>query len=150
MGPASTNIIFCNDHNEILLHLRDNKPIILYPNTWVLPGGYIEEGETPENRIVREMREELGVELERVSLFLAAQRSYGFEYPFWTRINLHLEEVRLTEGQAIQWFPFGQIEQMAPGYEDKAILKEFFRQRPAAVIRSSENPFTLHLYEVAR
>ena len=34
-----------------------------YPDTWDLPGGHIEEGETPENALVRELREELGISL---------------------------------------------------------------------------------------
>ena len=138
MGSTSTNIIIHNDKNEILLHLRDNKPTILYPNRWVLPGGYIEEGETPEQCIIREMIEELGVELTEVSLFLAAQRSYGFEYTFWVRANFRIEAVKLTEGQAIKWFTRDEIAHMELGYEDNAILEEFFKQKAVASIRFSE------------
>lgn len=137
MGPASTNIIICNNRNEILLHLRDNKPMILYPNAWVLPGGYIEEGETPEQCIIREMTEELGVEFKDVSLFQAAQRSYGFEYTFWIKASFRVEEVRLTEGQAIKWFACDEIEQMKLGYEDNAILHDFFQQKPDVSTRFS-------------
>ena len=132
MEKKSTNIIICSDTNEILLHLRDDKPTILYPNRWVLPGGYIEEGETPEQCIIREMIEELGVELPEVSLFVAAQRSYGFEYTFWVQANFRVESIRLTEGQAIRWFPSHEIEQMELGYEDKSILDDFFQDRPVA------------------
>jgi 8-oxo-dGTP diphosphatase len=137
VGPASTNIIIYNDRDEILLHLRDNKPTILYPNTWALPGGYIEEGETPEQCILREMTEELGIEFKEVSLFLAAQRSYGFEYTFCIRASFRVEEVRLTEGQAIKWFACDEIEQMKLGYEDNAILLDFFQQRPDVSMRFS-------------
>lgn len=138
MGSTSTNIIIHNNKNEILLHLRDNKPTILYPNRWVLPGGYIEQGETPEQCIIREMIEELGVELTEVSLFLAAQRSYGFEYTFWVRANFRIEAVKLTEGQAINWFTRDEIAHMELGYEDNAILEEFFKHKPVASIRFSE------------
>jgi 8-oxo-dGTP diphosphatase len=138
MGSKSTNIIMRNDKEEILLHLRDNKPAILYPNRWVLPGGYIEEGETPEQCIIREMMEELGVELTGVSLFLAAQRSYGFEYTFWARANFRVEAIKLTEGQAIRWFTRDEIEHTELGYEDNTILKEFFKQKPVVSKRFSE------------
>lgn len=32
-----------------------------YPNVWDLPGGHCEPGETPEQTLVRELREEIGV-----------------------------------------------------------------------------------------
>ena len=52
-------IIFENNEDEILLYLRDNKPTIPFPNHWDLFGGYVEEGETPEQALVREVKEEL-------------------------------------------------------------------------------------------
>ncbi|GEM_PF-6542406 len=35
-------IILENSQNEILLLLRDDKPTILHPNHWSLPGGKVE------------------------------------------------------------------------------------------------------------
>ena len=54
MTGKGTSIIFINDRREILLLLRDNNPCIPFPNMWDLPGGHVEEGETPEACIVRE------------------------------------------------------------------------------------------------
>ncbi len=127
MKSKSTNIILVNDNNEVLLHLRDNKPTILYPNMWVLPGGYLEEGETPEQCILREIKEELNIELGMVSFFVAAQRSYGIEFTFWTRAHFRIEDITLTEGQAIRWFTLDEIRNTQLGYEDNAILEDFFK-----------------------
>ena len=59
-------IILENDKGEFLLALRDNKPGIPFPNHWDLIGGHVEDGETPEEALVREVKEELDIELKGV------------------------------------------------------------------------------------
>jgi len=57
-------IILENDQGELLLYLRDNKPGIPFPLHWDLIGGHVEEGETPEEALVREVKEELDFDLK--------------------------------------------------------------------------------------
>jgi 8-oxo-dGTP diphosphatase len=58
-----------NSRGEILLNLRDNNPAINWPNQWDVIGGVVEDGETPDQCIVREMREETGEELRKFDPF---------------------------------------------------------------------------------
>jgi mutator protein MutT len=53
--------IIRNSKGEILLGKRD-KNSLTYPDYWGLPGGLIEYGETVEQAIKRELKEELGVD----------------------------------------------------------------------------------------
>lgn len=48
-------------HDGALLAARRTRPEAL-AGRWELPGGKVEAGETPEEALVRELREELGVE----------------------------------------------------------------------------------------
>lgn len=62
---ASLAVITENEHghHHILAIQRDETPSIAYAGYWELPGGTLEEGESPEEGAMRECREELGVEI---------------------------------------------------------------------------------------
>ena len=49
-------VLLFDRHNRLLIYLRDDKPAIPFPNHWDFFGGHVEEGETPEQALVREVR----------------------------------------------------------------------------------------------
>ncbi|MBS2968767.1 (deoxy)nucleoside triphosphate pyrophosphohydrolase [Metabacillus sp. KIGAM252] len=51
-----------NDQKQILCALRS--PQMSLPDFWEFPGGKIEEGESPEESLVREIKEELGCRIQ--------------------------------------------------------------------------------------
>lgn len=57
-------VILCED-DSIALIKRKNDP---YKGSWALPGGFVEWGETVESAVVREAKEETGLEIDVIKL----------------------------------------------------------------------------------
>jgi 8-oxo-dGTP diphosphatase len=83
-------VILENTHRQIALQLRDDAP---YDEMWGLFGGWLEQTETPEQAIVREIEEELGftVDASRLSFltthFDESAESHIFHYLVTDELN---------------------------------------------------------------
>src|SRR5688500_6478317 len=76
LNPASTHaIILENSKGEILLVKRKFEPM---KGALDLPGGFVESGESLEDSVIREIKEELGIDIPDVKYF----GSYPDEYLF--------------------------------------------------------------------
>ena len=92
-----TGIILLNRNNEVLLLLRDDKIDIPFPNMWDIPGGRVEESETPEEAIRREMMEEMSIkDLGEIQLFKIITSENITDYIFWKRLDLNPAKIDLT------------------------------------------------------
>ena len=66
-------LVVIKEHGKLLLTRRaeENPEDAHFNNIWQIPGGGLEFAETPEECAMREAREELGIEIEIVSLIPA-------------------------------------------------------------------------------
>ena len=130
MKRKGTSIIFVNDKSEILLLLRDNLPEIPYPNMWDIPGGHVEDGETPEGCIIREMKEELNVNLGEFDLFSMTEFKDRIEYTFWKKVTFDINQLKLHEGQKLKWFTEEEANNKDLAFGFNQIVESFFLKRP--------------------
>lgn len=83
-----------------------------HPEKWEFPGGKIQQGETARDCIVREIREELMVEIEIVDELSSVEFDYGAKQvkliPFACKIISG--SVILTEHANLKWFNLDQWE----------------------------------------
>ena len=119
---------------------EDGRPVVFatqrgygdYKDWWEFPGGKIEGSETPEEALVREIREELdaGITVER---YLT---TVEYDYPafhlsmdcFWCR----LAEGRLTllEHEAARWLPLHHLRQVNWLPADLMVIEAIEKEYP--------------------
>ena len=85
-----------------------------YKDWWEFPGGKIEGGETPEEALVREIREELDAEITVGSLITTVEYDYpGFHLSMdCFRCSLKNSRITLLEHEAAKWLPAGNLRQV--------------------------------------
>lgn len=87
---VSAAVLF--QHGKVYIQQRVEKGLMA--GLWEFPGGKIEEGESPEECIVREIREELGPEMEIEGKMTTIRHSYT-----QFRVTLHVFKGRLLSGE---------------------------------------------------
>jgi 8-oxo-dGTP pyrophosphatase MutT (NUDIX family) len=61
----SVGVVIKNKKEEILMIER-----VKFPFGWACPAGHIDDGEKPEVALLREVREEIGLEIENIKLLI--------------------------------------------------------------------------------
>ena len=127
-------IILENDKGEILLALRDNKSWIPFPNHWDLIGGHVEEGETPEEALVREVKEELNIDLKEYSYYKKYECFTGdayenIKYIYAGKINIPIDKITLFEGERPQFFSKEEIPSVKFANIIKTIVMEYINDQ---------------------
>ena len=96
--------ILVNTSGEILIAQRPKHKQIM-PDYWEFPGGELEEGETPEGALCREIEEELGVTIQdnQPFTFISETRKDYHVIVYLYLCHAWNGEVKGKEDQAIAW-----------------------------------------------
>jgi 8-oxo-dGTP diphosphatase len=99
---VAVGILISKDNNFLLANRPVGKP---YEGYWEFPGGKIETGESIHQALVRELREELGIEVIESVAIGTIEHDYPHAY-----VRLYLQIVREwsgipvgLEGQELAW-----------------------------------------------
>ena len=103
-----TAAILFKDHKLLIAQRKARDKL---PNKWEFPGGKVENNETPEECLKREIKEEFGIDVsvgeflgesvyhyDHISIRLLAYRT------FW-----NTGELKIREHQSIEWVTINQI-----------------------------------------
>jgi 8-oxo-dGTP diphosphatase len=102
----TTAILVFNRLGHVLLQKRDDIPMIQEPGKWDVWGGHCEAGETPDACAIRELHEEIGVEIAdpRALQFLMTRSVNGQEESVFAYLFETDGTPPVYEGERAEWF----------------------------------------------
>lgn len=104
-------------HGARILIVTDTKVLLVQPRTlnyWNLPGGGMHQNEDPEKAAIREIYEEIGIEIDSVDFLLGTYTSSDegkrdTVYIFVKKVSTELSPHPDIEIGRAQWFDFNNL-----------------------------------------
>lgn len=134
---VGTGILLINDENRVLLACRADN------GQWSLPGGSLEIGETLEECIVRETREETGIIIKECDIHLNSAKSilepiikngreiFVVSVTYWTKkyddIDMQIDSREFTKYSWLSYKEIQTINELITPYSRVAI-EEYFKK----------------------
>jgi 8-oxo-dGTP diphosphatase len=118
------------DGNKLLLEKRKNAPS---KGKWTVPGGLVELGESMEEAVIREVKEETGLEVYEprlvdvvnyISLDERGAVRYHFVIVDYLVIVKRGKPKAASDADALKWVPFSEVEE----YDLTESFRFFFRR----------------------
>jgi 8-oxo-dGTP diphosphatase len=125
------DVILVNEEGKILLMKRAEQSKT-FPGRWCISGGIVEWGETAEDALKREAKEELGVDIEVVR-FVGRYYDGPDRHPTKTMFALpHICKIVSGEPKAnqpeevadVKWFTPEEVRELEMAYDHKQMLED--------------------------
>ena len=129
MKSRRVSIVIFYDKDKVLI--QDRRKISKYGEEYGFFGGGIEEGETPEQALKREIKEELSITIDNFKLFkhyntIIKEVDMEIEYFIYTSKIPDLNSLDVKEGKMVM-FDLNKTLKLKMISEDSKILKEFIK-----------------------
>lgn len=121
--------------DRVLMLYRNKKKKDMHEGLWVAPGGHIEWNESPYEALVREIKEETGLEVHKARLKILLTFPEDGESPFgdlWYGYIFEIIEfsgniIECDEGE-LQWIPFKNLLELNMWEGDKIFTPLIFKE----------------------
>ena len=125
---VAVGVLF-NEQGEVLIGQRVVKDN--YYQKWEFPGGKLEQGESPQDALIREFREEVGIEIASSENFMVLEHNYPDRH-----VRLHVQVIKKfaghassMEGQALKWLALSDLESIDFLQGNQAIVDALIEQQ---------------------
>lgn len=121
--------------DKILCALKGEHKYPYLSNKYEFPGGKVEAEETLEQALIREIKEELNLDIEVTKYLLTVEHAYpnfNIELATFMCMTKTIEELALSEHQDVQWCTMDELEQLDWAAADIPIVKYLLDNKTAA------------------
>jgi len=127
MINVSCAIIIDNDARILVAQRSAFMPL---PYKWEFPGGKVEWGETPEQSLIREIKEELDISIKIISDLSSNLHAYDDKIIRLIPFICHIAEgeITLKEHQAYRWCNSDELLALDWAEADVAIVKTLLKE----------------------
>ncbi|MFW5832113.1 MAG: NUDIX domain-containing protein [Prolixibacteraceae bacterium] len=130
-NPRPCVAVLVEKGEKIMLARRGIEP---YRDWWDLPGGFIEEGEHPEEAVHREIAEETGLEVEIIKLLGVVNDTYGdtgihtMNFHYLTRFRNGMEKPQ-DDVNEIKWFSASELPEKIAFHNCRSAVENWKKTR---------------------
>jgi len=116
-----------NEKGEYLLIKPSNyKDFGEFQDAWYPPTGHIKENETVEQTLVRELKEELNLDIEPTKLISEWQQDIPGEWAYWWQCKITGGEIKKSfEISDYKYFPADEIKSLKLWPAEKKFFEKF-------------------------
>ena len=125
-------VFIINDKKQVLLQKRSaNKRF--NPNKWALCAGHVDAGESLVSAALREMKEEVGISINKNELIPFAEREFTIRdsnshitYFYYAKLNLNEKDfiIQKEELSEVKWFDIDNVINMIKAKDDSTVFRE--------------------------
>lgn len=126
---VTVDCILISQNNSILLIQRGGEP---FKDKWAIPGGFIEMDESLEVACYRELEEETGIKVKKLTQFKAYgavdrdPRGRTISVVFYSFTDNEVEAKAGDDAANAQWFQLDKLPELA--FDHQQIIEEFKKE----------------------
>jgi len=125
--------IIYNDKMEVLMQKKTTDYPVFPGGCWCYFGGEVEDGESSKETLIRELKEEMGIEVSEEDIELIYEEDYvidtrfeGKQYAFKVKFLGKLSDIKLTEGAGFAFFDRSELVNLKMPAMERDSLKVFW------------------------